>query len=87
MNSEKAIDFSDFDVLEEIGCLTSLPLKEEKEKAWAEFIDGHKLNVKKLEASAKCFYDLEHIDLCYEYATKFYNSVELVFEKHHRDYA
>lgn len=44
-------------------------------------------NPKKLEASAKYFYNYSNRTQCEAFADLFMNNVELVFNLHHRDYA
>ena len=54
---EKTRDFGDLDILEELGCLASLPDDENKLKLWERYTIGRDFNTKKLEASAKYFYN------------------------------
>ena len=81
------MDFSDFDVLEELGCLACLPSDTEKEAIWKRYITGENLNVKQIEASAKHFYNTENMAQCNNYADKFFAQVEQVFATQNRDYA
>ena len=84
---EKAIEFSDFDLLEELGCLAALPDDDNKFKLWERYVLGTGLNVKGIEASAKYFYNYQNLKQCEIIAEHFYESIESVFAVHHRDYA
>jgi hypothetical protein len=45
------------------------------------------LNVKKLEASAKHFYNVENIELTATFADLFFKDIQDVFKERDRDYA
>ena len=62
LEAEKSIKFSDFDVLEELGCYACLPTTEDKKQVWKRYVETDNLNVKQIEASAKHFYNTENIE-------------------------
>jgi len=46
LGKEKSSHFSDFDTLEELGCIASLPSDQDKQRTWDRYIAGKDLNVK-----------------------------------------
>ncbi len=75
LRTEKSVNFSDFDSLQELGCLASLPDYLDKLKLFLKYTGLAKLeqengkflpsnealfNVKELEASSKHFYNQEN---------------------------
>ena len=102
MQKEKAINFSDMDLLEELGCLASLQKDEDKMKVFLTYCglayipdngkftpnpDPNKFNVKQLEASAKHFYNLDNLRQTERFGDLFFQVIEHVFETYSRDYA
>jgi hypothetical protein len=58
LEREKSIDFCDVDALEEFGVLASIPDRAHKEALFGSYVKyPSALNPKKLEASAKFFYN------------------------------
>ena len=97
---EKEIKFSDYDLLEELGCKASLPNDAPKLELFLNYAglaslpkDGKfvssptQFNVKQIEASAKHFYNLENMKQVDHFADFFFEVVEFVFENQSRDYA
>lgn len=61
---EKSNNFTEVDVMEELGCLAALSDLETKKSIWKNYVKGNTFNVKGLDASAKYFYNLNDKSMC-----------------------
>ena len=82
------IEYNDVDDIENYGVQASLTEDEVKLTLFKDYIKHNtQFNPKKLEASAKFFYNFGNRAQCEKFADLFLESVESVFSVHHRDYA
>lgn len=102
LSQEKDINFSDFDLLEGLGCQASSHEDQIKIDIFLSYTGLASLpkdgkfersnmpllyNVKQIEASSKHFYNMENLKQTERFADYFFETVEYVFKNHTRDYA
>ena len=86
LTTEMAIDYSDIDELQKIKCLACLPDDENKASLWKNYIEKTKFSQEQFAYSSSSFFNPDNQEQSLHYADLFFQNIEAVKQKYHRDY-
>ena len=86
LKAEMDIDYSDVDELQKLACQASLPSDENKQALWLRYVNKEGFSPQQFGYSSNAFYNKSNTDQCMHFAAKYFEVIQDVKEKQHRDY-
>ena len=86
LTTEMAISYSDIDELQKIKCLACIPDDDNKASLWKNYIEKTHFSQEQFNYSSSSFFNSDNHEQALFYADQFFQNIEGVKQKYHRDY-